>query len=302
MNYKKFIKSRAVRIKTMQAMSFIPDKWMVSLQYKVKTGRKLNLKNPQRFTEKLQWYKLYYRDPLMKQCVDKYDVRKYVKECGLSSILNECYGVYNSPNEIDFSKLPNSFVLKDTLGGGGNSVIIVPDKSKLNIGQTIQQLDQWVAEPVNVKHPGREWVYDGMRHRIVVEKFIASNPENGGLFDYKFFCFGGKVYCLYVMRDRGVGLKVGIYDRYFHKMSAYISYDKKMESEVEKPENFEKMCKIAERLSARFPHARIDLFDQNGVVTFGEITFFSGSGYTLFDPDDFDYKLGSKFQIDYVEG
>ena len=104
------------------------------------------------------------------------------------------------------------------------------------------------------------------------------------------------------MRDRGVGLKVGIYDRYFHKMSAYISYDKKMESEVEKPENSEKMCKIAERLSARFPHARIDLFDQNGVVTFGEITFFSGSGYTLFDPDDFDYKLGSKFQIDYVEG
>ena len=115
MDYKKIIKSRAVRIKIMQAMSFIPDKWMVSLQYKIKTGRKLNLKNPQRFTEKLQWYKVYYRDPIMKQCVDKYEVRKYVEECGLGSILNECYGVYSSPDEIDFGKLPDSFVLKDTL-------------------------------------------------------------------------------------------------------------------------------------------------------------------------------------------
>lgn len=109
-------------------MSFVPDKWMVSLQYKIKTGRKLNLKNPQRFTEKLQWYKIFYRDPMMKQCVDKYEVRKYVEKCGLASILNECYGVYNSPDEIDFFNMPNSFVLKDTLGGGGNSVILVPDK------------------------------------------------------------------------------------------------------------------------------------------------------------------------------
>lgn len=212
MDYKKIIKSRAVRIKIMQAMSFVPDKWMLSLQYKIKTGRKLNLKNPQRYTEKLQWYKIYYRDPVMKQCVDKYEVRKYVEECGLGSILNECYGVYNSPDEIDFLNLPDSFVLKDTLGGGGNSVILVPDKSKLNIEQVKQQMAQWVAESTSVKHPGREWVYDGMPHRIVAEKFISSNPETGGLIDYKFFCFGGRVACLYVMGNRENGLKVGIYD------------------------------------------------------------------------------------------
>ena len=119
---------------------------MVSPQYKIKTGRKLNLKNPQRFTEKLQWYKVYYRDPIMKQCVDKYEVRKYVEECGLGSILNECYGVYSSLDEINFGKLPDSFVLKDTLGGNGNSVIIVPDKSKLNVEQAKRQMAQWVAE------------------------------------------------------------------------------------------------------------------------------------------------------------
>ena len=297
MNYKKIIKSRAVRIKIMQAMSFIPDKWMLSLQYKIKTGRKLNLKKPQRFTEKLQWYKVYYRDPIMKQCVDKYEVRKYVEECGLGSILNECYGVYSSPDEIDFGKLPDSFVLKDTLGGGGNSVIIVPDKSKLIVEQAKQQMAQWVAESTSAKHPGREWVYDGMPHRIIAEKYISSNPETGGLIDYKFFCFGGRVAYLYVMGNRKNGLKVGIYDREFRKLDAYISYDEKMETEAKKPENFEEMCEIAEKLSAKFPHARIDLFDQNGVITFGEITFFSGSGYTCFDPDDFDFQLGEFFQI-----
>lgn len=297
MDYKKIIKSRAVRIKIMQAMSFVPDKWMLSLQYKIKTGRKLNLKNPQRYTEKLQWYKMYYRDPVMKQCVDKYEVRKYVEECGLGSILNECYGVYSSPDEIDFGKLPDSFVLKDTLGGGGNSVILVPDKSKLNIERVKQQMTQWVAESTSVKHPGREWVYDGMPHRIVAEKFISSNPETGGLIDYKFFCFGGRVACLYVMGNRENGLKVGIYDRNFRKLDAYISYDEKMETEAQKPENFEEMCEIAEKLSAKFPHARIDLFDQNGVIAFGEITFFSGSGYTLFNPDEFDFQLGDSFQL-----
>lgn len=297
MNYKKIIKSRAVRIKIMQTMSFIPDKWMVSLQYKIKTGRKLNLKNPQRFTEKLQWYKVYYRDPIMKQCVDKYEVRKYVEECGLGSILNECYGVYSSPDEIDFGKLPDSFVLKDTLGGGGNSVIIVPDKSKLIVEQAKQQMAQWVAESTSAKHPGREWVYDGMPHRIIAEKYISSNPETGGLIDYKFFCFGGRVAYLYVMGNRKNGLKVGIYDREFRKLDAYISYDEKMETEAKKPENFEEMCEIAEKLSAKFPHARIDLFDQNRVITFGEITFFSGSGYTLFNPDEFDFQLGDFFQL-----
>ena len=107
-----------MRIKILRLLNFIPDKQMVRIQYKIKTGRKLNLKNPQRYTEKLQWYKLYYRNPLMLKCADKYDVREYVKNCGLDNILNECYGVYNTPEEIDFNKLPNKFVIKDTLGGG----------------------------------------------------------------------------------------------------------------------------------------------------------------------------------------
>ena len=132
MNYKKLIKSRDIRIKILQFLSFIPDKWMLRIQYMIKTGRSLNLSNPKRYTEKLQWYKLYYRDPLMAQCADKYDVRKYVEQVGLAKYLNTVYGVYNSTKEIEFETLPRSFVLKDTLGGGGNSVILVKDKNSIS--------------------------------------------------------------------------------------------------------------------------------------------------------------------------
>ena len=179
MDYKKIIKSRAVRIRIMQALSFVPDKTMLGIQYRIKMGRKLDLKNPKRYTEKLQWYKLYYREPLMAQCVDKYEVRKYVEQCGLGSILNECYGVYETPDEIDFDKLPDQFVLKDTLGGGGNGVIICRDKSTLDIPQTVKTMRNWV-KPVSGKHPGREWVYDQGKNRIVIEKYIPSDPDKGG--------------------------------------------------------------------------------------------------------------------------
>lgn len=295
MDYKKIIKNRDTRTTILRLFDFVPDDIMLRVQYRIKTGRGLNLKKPKRYTEKIQWYKLYYRDPLMAQCVDKFEVRHYVESCGMKSILNECYGVYSSVEEIDFEALPNQFVLKDTLGGGGNSVILVEDKRKTNIAQIKKQLSKWISQPTNKKNPGREWVYDGMPHRIIAEKYISSNPETGGLIDYKFFCFGGKLACLYVMGDRRNGLKVGIYDSNFHKLDAYISYDKKMKTEVKKPDNFDKMCEISEKLSAKFPHARIDLFDQDGVIIFGEITFFSGSGYTLFDPDEFDFMMGKTF-------
>ena len=140
---------------------------MLKLQYYIKTGRKFDLKNPKRYTEKLQWYKLYYRDPLMAQCVDKYQVWKYVENCGIGDILNECYGLFVSPDESDFDALPNEFVLKDTLGGGGNSVIICHDKGKLDIPRISTQMRGWV-KPNSSKHPGREWVYErnNTSHRI----------------------------------------------------------------------------------------------------------------------------------------
>ena len=115
MNYKKIIKSRAVREKILRALAFIPDRPMLCIQYRIKTGRRLNLKHPERFTEKLQWYKLYYHDPRMIACVDKYDVREYVHSRGYGYILNQCYGVFDRSEEIWPEALPGQFVLKDTL-------------------------------------------------------------------------------------------------------------------------------------------------------------------------------------------
>ena len=153
MNYKNLIKSRSLRIKLMRILSFLPDTWVVKLQYRVKTGRKLNLKTPQRYTEKLQWYKLNYRDPLMAKCVDKYAVRDYVKSVGLEQILNPIYGVFESPEQIVWEKLPQQFVAKDTLGGGGNDVLICKDKNSLDKDAFYQILARWVR-PVEGKHSG----------------------------------------------------------------------------------------------------------------------------------------------------
>ena len=298
MDYKKLIKSRDVRIFIMRMLSFVPDKWMVKLQYCVKTGRKLNLKNPQRFTEKLQWYKLYYRDPVMAQCADKYDVREYVKNCGLEHILNECYGVFDSPDDIDFDKLPNAFVIKDTLGGGGNSVVICKDKEKFDRIECINKLRNWI-KPTKGKHPGREWVYDNKRNRIIIEEYIDSKEDEGGLIDYKFFCFQGKVQYVYGIADRtlGNGAGLGIYNADFELLPYQRADERPLQREITKPKNYEKMVEYAEKLSKPFPHARIDLYNQNGKIIFGEITFFDGSGYMKYKPDEFDCIMGKCFIV-----
>lgn len=297
-DYKKIIKSRRIRLAILNCLAFIPDKWMVLLQYRIKLGFFPNLKKPQRFTEKLQCYKLFYRDPIMKQCVDKYDVRQYIESLGLSSILNECYGLYEEAEEVNFEKLPNQFVLKDTLGGGGNSVIICKDKSKSDLDKYRSIMHRWVKSFTG-KNFGREWVYEGRKHRIIAEKFIDSSPENGGLIDYKFFCFNGKFKYMYVIADRLVGEKagIGIYDEKFNRLNVARCDENPLNRIIDKPKNFDELVKTAELIAARFPEARVDLYNQEGKILFGEITFFDGSGYMKFSPDSFDLEFGKLFSI-----
>lgn len=298
MDYKKILKSRKLRMAILDVLSFVPDKPMIQLQYRIKTGRKLNLKNPKRYTEKLQWYKLYYRDPLMAQCADKYEVRKYVESLGLGHILNECYGVFDKPEDIDFAKLPNQFVLKDTLGGGGNSVIICKDKSKADIDSYIKQMNEWVhTKPI--RSGGREWPYYSgkFNHRIIVEKII-STTNKGGLTDYKFFCFDGKPYCLYVMNERYTesGVRQNILNLDF-KIMPFMREQISGLRYISKPQKFDEMIAVAERLSKNFPYVRIDLYYENNQIIFGEFTYFPESGYYNFDPDEFDFILGEKFDL-----
>ncbi|MBE6075410.1 MAG: carbonic anhydrase [Selenomonas ruminantium] len=299
-DYKNIIKSRKLRRKILRWLSFVPDDIMLKLQYKMKTGKTLDLNNPQRYTEKIQWYKLYYKNPLMIQCVDKSDVREYVKSKGLEDILIRCYGVYDSANDIDWTSLPNQFVMKDTLGGGGSSVLIIKDKRKKDIAVLTKQADEWTRVTAHTKSDGREWpYYSGKKHRIIIEEYIESDSSQGGLIDYKFLCFNGKAELIYILADRvaGQGAGCGFFDLDFKQLPITESDEKPLARHVDRPKNFQEMIRVAEKLSEDFPCARIDLYNDKGKIIFGEITFYDSSGYMIFNPDSFDYELGDKFII-----
>lgn len=294
MDYKKIIKNQELRINILRFTKIIPDKIMIKIQYKIATGRNLNLKRPQRFTEKLQWYKLYYRDNLMTKCADKYAVREYIEKKGYKDILIPILGVYDNANEINFDKLPNKFVMKTTNGSHTN--LFCENKSKLNKEHAKDKLNKWLNR--DTISPGREWAYHGIKPKIICEEYLEKD-NNNDLIDYKFFCFNGKVYCLYVIIERFLksGIKLGIYDRDFKKLNCRREDISPIEKEIYKPKNYEKMLRIAEDLAKDFPHVRVDLYNIDGKILFGELTFYDGSGYKGFIPDKFDYELGKQFKI-----
>ena len=295
-DYKKIFKSREMRKKILRLFAFVPDKEMLKLQYRIKFGRKLNLKNPKRFSEKLQWYKLYYRKPLMKICVDKADVRQYVTECGYGEILVPIVGVYNQVAEVDFDSLPSKCVFKDTLGGGGNSVIICKDKSNLNIDIIKRNMNQWITCSSSYKQAGREWPYGG-KHRIIIENYLESANSDEDIVEYKFFCFYGNPTFLYVITDRVIGQSacLGIFNTNFEQLGVYRKDERPLTKKIEKPQRYEKMMDIARKLSEPFPEVRVDLYYVNEKIYFSEMTFYDGSGYVPFCPDTFDYEFGKMF-------
>ncbi|MEQ6376431.1 ATP-grasp fold amidoligase family protein [Bacillaceae bacterium S4-13-56] len=292
MDYKKLIPSQQLRLKILKLADFLPDKLMIKLQYKIATGRKLNLKKPERFTEKLQWYKLHYRDPLITKCSDKYSVREYIASKGYEDILVPLYGVYDRAEDINFEKLPNKFVLKTT--NGSHSNILCEDKSTLDIKSTRETLNRWL-KAWNGK-VGREWGYYNIKPRIICEEYLDKD-ENNDLIDYKFFCFNGEPVCLYVIVDRYLedGIKLGIYNLEFEKLPYRRVDIRGLTSNPNKPKNFEKMIEIAKVLSKDFPHTRVDLYNIDGKIYFGELTFYNGSGYKGYIPDEFDFIQGENF-------
>lgn len=298
MNYRKIIRSRTLRVKILTYLSWIPDSIMLRLQYRLQTGRKLNLKNPKRFTEKLQVYKLKYRNLDMLRCTDKYEVRNYIKEKGLGEYLIPLIGVYDSVDKIDFNSLPDQFVAKSTDGGGGNQVFLCKDKGSISVSKFKETLNGWMTARKAKKSSGREWAYENdYPRRIIIEELIGSSKND--LHDYKFFCFKGKIGIVYGISDRKVGqsAQFGIYDKNFKKLEVDRCDERHQEKPLEKPVNYEEMVRIVEKLSADFPHVRVDLYNVDGKIYFGELTFYDGSGYMKFNPDSFDRELGDLFDI-----
>lgn len=291
--YKKIISSKKMRFAILRMLKFVPDKAMIKLQYRIKLKRKLNLKDPKRYTEKIQWYKLYYRNPVMMECVDKYGVRRYIEKKGLGNILNQLYQVVDRPEEINFDQLPDKFVIKTTNGSGTN--ILVKDKKTLNIAETKKKLNDFLN--MAEASAGREWAYGGSSKKIIVEELLEDNSnKDKGISDYKFLCFNGKpVYVVYD-KDRFSDHKRNFYDVNWN----YVKVDSDcpcFEDSVKKPENYEKMVEIASVLSRDFPAVRVDLYNIEGKIYFGELTFYPWSGYVQYTPDSFDFELGKYFVL-----
>lgn len=298
MNYRNVIKSRDLRIKILSHLDWVPDSVMLCLQYWLQTGRRLNLKHPKRFTEKLQVYKMKYRNPEMLRCTDKFEVRRYIEEKGMGQYLIPLIGIYDRVEDIDFNALPQQFVAKTTDGGGGNQVLVCKDKGRLAESEFKDKLDGWMGMP-KAKNSGREWAYEnGYPRRILIEKLIGDEKQ-ADLLDYKFFCFNGKVACVYGISDRQVGVsaQLGIYDVDFNKLAVDRCDERHQIETLQKPLNYQKMVDLAEKLSSNFPHVRVDLYNINGCIYFGELTFYDGSGYMKYNPDEFDEQLGEKFDV-----
>lgn len=230
----------------------------------------------------------------MPKCVDKYDVRSYVESKGLGDILIPNYGVFSSPDGINFDALPQSFVIKTTDGSGGENIIICKDKSKLDIASTMVKLNAWKdKKSVNA---GREWAYTGIKDsRIIIEKYME-NPVNpaAGIPDFKILCFGGKPQYIIYDCDRYIEHKRNIYDSNWNRI--YVDSDcGQKDEDIPKPKNLIELLKVAAKLSEDFPFVRVDLYDIDGKIYFGELTFYPWSGYVQFNPDSFDYELGKLF-------
>lgn len=299
MNYKNIFTSRQLRFAILKNLHWIPDNVMLRLQYRLKMGFWPDFKHPKRFTEKLQIYKMKYRNPLMPICVDKYRVREYVKSKGLESILNELYGVYDKAEDIPFDKLPNDYVIKTTDGSGGNNILLVRNSSELNIAHTINTVNSWLG--VKDINAGREWAYTvSETSRIIVEALIKSDTD---LLDYKFFCFSGRAYICQVISNRFTNETIDFFDlnwKHRDNLVGFLDANSRIGNsriDIHCPPNFTQMIKIAETLSADFPFVRVDLYNVNGLIYFGELTFYPASGYGYFTQDDFDYELGALLDL-----
>lgn len=334
--YLRFLINSEYRFKTLDDRGFfnkMSDERYLKRQYRAIFHKRLDLKNPQTFNEKLQWLKLYDRKPFYTTLVDKYAVRQYISDTiGGEFLIPLVGGPWRNFEEIDFDTLPNQFVLKCTHDSGG--IVICRDKDKFNIEEARMKITRSLKRNYYLK--GREWPYKNVPPRIIAEEYMKEGEDafflikrfskcgkydddnrqlrnllpafvlqkQQGLLDYKFMCFDGQVKALFL--DVGViGKGTGHAEEYFRNIydQAFNLLPIKETREnypvpIEPPVNYNAMVDIAEKLSKGFPHVRVDLYNIDGKIYFGELTFFHGSGLTNhFEPPKWDYKFGGWIRL-----
>lgn len=271
-------------------------KQMYSIMLGNELGIELDLENPKRYTEKIQLRKLNYRE-IHSKLSDKYQVRSWVASKVGEEYLIPLIGVWKKYDEIDFNKMPNKYVLKTNNASGTN--IIVTDNNTMNRRLIKEKLDYWI----NFEYwyyMGYEMHYKDIEPLIIAEEYIKPDDGDSDLNDYKFLCFDGRVEYIWVDYGRYHNHKRATYDRNWNLMpfNQNAKFSKKENiREIDRPKNFDKMLEIAETLSAGFDHVRVDLYNSNGKIYFGEMTFTNGCGYIRLVPDEYDFILGEKWNF-----
>ena len=293
----KKILSKKVRSYLMNHLSFLPDKLYIQLFFFAACGRFVDFKNPKGFNEKQQWLKLNDLHPEYTQLVDKLEVRKHIDKVLGPGHMFPLLGAWKSFDEIDLKELPEEFVIKCNHDSGSTKVIT--NKSKLSA-------EEWRELKKHFDHriksdfysAGREYPYKGIKRYIIAEQLMRDNKDpNKSIEDYKFFCFNGVPKIMFVATDRRIDCRFDFFDMDFNHLDI-TNIHPQANKPISKPKHFDEMKEMASKLSTGMKFVRIDLYDLNDVVYFGEYTFFHGGGYALFYPFEWERKLGDWIDLD----
>ncbi len=281
----------------MRCERFLSDATYLRILYYLKMGKRLHLKNPETFNEKLQWLKLNDRNPRYTSLVDKCEVKQYVAETIGEQYVIPTLGVWDRVEAIDFDALPHQFVLKTTHGGGGMGVVICRDKSTFDREAAVVKLRKAMA--YDIYRTLKEWHYKNVIPRIIAEPYLAD--EQGKLLDYKFYCFDGRADNVIVCVDRENELKYYFFDRHWNLLRIN-RWGEKVPDDftLPKPAKLDEMFALAEKLSATYPHVRVDMYSVNHQIYFGELTFFSCSGFDTNILPQTDRELGAMLDLSKV--
>lgn len=273
------------------ALRWLSDKTYIQLNYLAHFHKFANLKHPVTYNEKLNWLKLYDRNPEYVKLVDKYEVKSVIARIIGEEYLIPTIGIWDHFDEIDFNQLPNQFVLKCTHDSEG--LVIVKDKSTLDIDKAKEKIENALKQ--NFYYIGREWPYKNVKPRIIAEQYMEDHTD-GELRDYKFFCFDGEPKALFIATDRAIDeVKFDYFDLDFRHLDIKQKYPNA--GMVRKPVTFEKMIELARVISKGYPHVRVDFYEVDGKLYFGEFTLYHFSGFMPFEPEKWDRIFGDWLRI-----
>lgn len=288
-NKKASYKYNLLKLDLKRRKTYIGAEKKISKLYKKKNGKEINWLHPKTYTEKVSFSKLYCFSKLKSDLTDKYKVRNWIKNKIGETYLIPLLGVYNSFDEIDFSLLPNEFVIKCNHDSG--SITIINNKENINIKELKAKYDYYIKR--NFASYGYEMHYNEIIPKIIIEKHMGDNIN-----DYKFLCFNGKPYYCWVDLDRFINHKRNFYDLKWNLQPFNQAKYGNTNQPLKCPKRFNEMVEVAEKLSKGFDQVRIDLYDIDERIYFGEMTFTNGNGMQEITPEEWDIKLGSLWNLD----